>query len=499
MSPLRRRLMTEAVNEVRYLAAGANTNRYRLIMRYFLQQHRLHHYALSPSQVLHHLRSILPDYSEEDCQQDLDALVRWENLNPDWELGLASVRTIEDFKRRNVVYTATPDAIAIEELMLELEQRGQQVGELDASAIGRLWEQLAPLEAALALPFSDQSRPERLRQAWEDLWLRFDQLATSSNNYLGNMRSQERERLLDLDAFQIYKQTLIRYLTDFVEGLSAHSERFRRQAEGWDAESMAAAMAQAAHATTHSFESLDHLLRRYQEQIQAFLDWFATGGSANQLRVFASHAIERVVRSARRLSESRRGAVSRAHDLLALADRFQACQELPHAQRLAAAAFGLTHPRHWQLEVPEQADDRPELSAWAAAPRETVIRQRRATQSRRAGDGAADLAELAEKRARLRALDRQRQTEAAAIVDRLFGGGALVLGETDNLNPSERDLILGWAYECLANAPAYSTRTPDGSTLQIANPAVQRYIWLCADDGRMLVPNYRLVRCQEGA
>lgn len=497
MRPARQRLITAPVDEVRYLAAGTNTSRYRLIMRHFYEQHRLHHYALAPSQVLAHMRTVLPDYSEDECQQDLDVLVGWSNLAPDWELGLAGVRTIDDFKRRNVLYSATPDAIAIEELMVRLENQGEQVGELDSSAMGRIWELLDRFEQTAALPPSDPARMERIRPAWEDLWSRFSQMADSSNKYMGDMRRQERERLLDLNAFQIYKAALIGLLTRFADGLAAYREPIRRRAEAWDAEALTHTMTDSALASTRSFERREHLLQEYRDQIAAFASWFAPGGSADTLRLYASHAIERVARTARRLSESRRGAVSRAQDLLTVADRFFACRSLAQSERLAALAFGLTLPRHWQYEVPEQAADQPERSAWEAQPLETVIRQRRLHGARRQDLGTS-IADLEQRKAALRARDRHRQAEAAALVSRLFAKGALVMGEAEGLSPTERDLVLGWVYECLANMPACSTRSQDGSTLQIANSDETRYVWLEAPDGRVLVPNYRLERQTEG-
>lgn len=488
----RRRLTRSAT-----LAATSNTHRYRLIMRHFFEQHQLHHYALAPGQVLAHLRTVLPDYSEDDCQQDLKTLVDWGNLSPDWELGLASVRTIDDFKRRNVMYSATPDAIAIEALMVELESRGEQVGELDDSSMGRLWELLTALETAMAVPADSPTRSDQVRQAWDDIWLRFAQVAQSSNDYMGDMRRQERERLLDLQAFQLYKEALIKYLTRFVEGLAAYRERINTRVQAWDDDNLVATAGEAALATTHTFETREHVLRRYREQVESFKAWFVAGGSADQLRGYASHAIERVVRSARRLSESRQGAVSRAHDLLALADRFFACREsLTRSERLAAGAFGLTHPRHWQLELPEQASDQAGACAWEASPVDTVIRQRR-TQSPRRSDQSGSAAD-AEKKALLRARDRQRQQDAAALVDRLFAAGPLVLSRIQDFTPEQRDLVLSWIYECLANAPGYTTRAEDGSTLQIANQDETRYIWLAADDGRILIPDYRLERQGEG-
>lgn len=494
-----RRLVTEAVDETRYLSAKDNTQRYRLIMRYFYEQHLLHHYTLTASQVLQYMRAALgPGYTEDDCQQDLKQLVDWRNLEPDWELGLASVRTIDDFRRRNVVYGATPDAIAIEALMVELERRGEQVGELDSSAMSRLWEMVLEVGRALGLPPDDPSRPARLFEAWRDLWLRYDFVASGANNYMGNMRRQERERLLSLDAFQVYKGALIQYLTRFVEGLATYRERIFIAVSAWDATALTALLADTALTSTRQFESLEHCLREYRNQVESLAEWFAPGGSADQLRAYASHAIERVARSARRLSESRHGAQSRAQDLLALADRFHACTSVTEADRVATLAFGLKAPIHWRLEVPEQVSDQPELDPWRGPALPTAIRERRTQGRRKEESDAGSQADLEARKALLRSRERERQQETAALVDRLFANGPLVVSELRDLNQADRDLILSWVYDCLSNAPAYATRVAEGATLGLANPEETRYVWLRSEDGKLLLPDYRLERRKEG-
>lgn len=483
------------MREARYLTAGSATVRYRMIMRLFFEQHRRHQYTLTPDQVRTHIQSRLPDYSEEACRQDLTALAGWGNLEPDWELGLAGVRTIEDFRRRNVVYAATPDAIAIEQLLWELERRGEQVGELDGSAIHRLWERFTALESALESDLN-RSDGERLRQVWDDLWPRFAALADAANDYMGDMRRQERERLLDLKAFQIYKEGLITYLTGFMEALAAHRDRFREGTRLWNEARIAGRLAEAALASTRQFERGDVLLEEYTHQVEAFIRWFAPGGSADQLHGFASHAIERVLRSARRLSESHHGALSRAQDLLALADRFHGLRhDLAGTERLAALAFGLATPRLWQYELPEQPSESADRSPWLSLPLDIPIRQRRSYTQRQVDPGAVE--EIALKKAVLRQRDRERREAAAAVIDQLFAGGALALADAPELTPGERDMLLAWLHECLANGPTYSARAEDGSLLRLREPNVKTHVWLSASDGRMLVPAYTIERQRE--
>jgi len=102
----------------------------------------------------------------------------------------------------------------------------------------------------IALPRSNPQRPERMREAWEELWLRFEDLSGSSNDYMGNMRQQERERLLDLEAFQVYKEALLTYLTRFAEGLASYRSRISPRVAAWPVDELAQAVAEGALTTT---------------------------------------------------------------------------------------------------------------------------------------------------------------------------------------------------------------------------------------------------------
>lgn len=486
------RTSIDVIDEVRYLAATTNTQRYRLIMRFFYEQHRLHVYALTPEQVQSHIATIITEYGEAECHQDLEVLVGWDNLSQDWELGLASVRTIEDFRRRNVLYSATPDALAIEELMVRLETQREQVGQLDGTAIGRLLDDVRRFDEAIAMPVSQASRVDQLKQAWDDVWRRFAQLADDANNYMSDMRSQERERLLDLAAFQVYKDALINYLSQFIDGLVSAQPTLHESARRWEAPDLAEVLANAAKAGPRSFESLTLLIDEYQAQIRAVQAWFRPGGSADQLRAFASRAVERISLAARRLSDARRGLASRAQDLLALADLFSACDDQA-ADRVAGLVFGFAQPRQWEHDMPDTVADQPGQSAWESTPVNVPIRQRRSNMPRPADAGRL-LADQERRKAELRAEARRAEQAAIELLARLFGAGEVRLGALAGIDPAEAEYLLGLVYDCISAAPAYAVQAADGSLLKLLNPQETSYIWLDAVGGRMLVPNYRLVR-----
>lgn len=484
------RTSVDTVDEVRYLAATANTQRYRLIMRFFYEQHRLHVYALTPEQVQAHVAAIIADYGQTECQQDLEVLVGWGNLLQDWELGLASVRTIEDFRRRNVLYSATPDALAIEELMVSLETQREQVGQLDGTAIGRLLDDVRRFAVTVA---ATAVEPPRVDHAtWDDVWRRFAQIADDANDYMSDMRSQERERLFDLAAFQVYKDSLINYLSQFIDGLVQAQPTIHELVRRWDASDLAVRLATAAKEGPRSFESLAVLTSGYQAQIMAVQDWFRPGGSADKLRAFASRAVERISLAARRLSDARRGLASRAQDLLALADLFSTCDD-EAADRVAGLVFGLSQPRQWERDLPDTVSEQPGLSAWECEPVSVPIRQRRSNVARR-GDAGRLLADQERRKAELRAAARIAEQAAIEVLTRLFAAGEVRLGALARTDPEEAGYLLQLVYECISAAPGYSVQAPDGSMIKLANPVEASYVWLTSVAGRMLVPDYRLIR-----
>ncbi len=485
------RSSTAAMDEAWYLTAPSE--QYRVIVRYCYDQHLAHHYHLSPEQILTHLRQTYsPGYDEDALRGDLAELVRRRNLDEDLELGLANAKTVDDFRRRNSMYAITPLTAELEDLRVRWENHGRQVGELDGAAIGRLWELLAGLISALDLPDRDPDRPEQVRQRWEDLYSRFEPMSRDANAYISNMRRQEREQLSDLDAFLVYKGTLVHYLTRFIEGLAEYRGRFWTRLARLPVEDAVSTLSAAALSGSKAFEDADHVRRQYAEQVRALVDWFAPHGDAEVLQGHATRAIEQVSRAALRLAESRVGAVSRSQELLALAEAFSRCADVRQAERLAGAVFGLGTPRHWELIGPEYLSEDPGTHTWQAPPTEFPLRRRRAQAPRRA-ESAVELAAADARRLRIRERSRERELEVSALIRLWFGSGPRTLeelGAAGDLDPRERDLLLEWVNDCLVHGG--QARTDAGLTLVIENAGERRYVWVRAADGAVLAPNYRL-------
>src|SRR5690625_8042732 len=91
------------VTEASYLTAG-NVWSYRAILRYFYIQHERMREFIFPEEIYAYLIELqgFKDYTEDELHQDLDQLVRWNNLVARQEMGRS--RTIEEFKKKRFRY-----------------------------------------------------------------------------------------------------------------------------------------------------------------------------------------------------------------------------------------------------------------------------------------------------------------------------------------------------------------------------------------------------------
>lgn len=73
--------LTKKIMETSYLTA-INADRYRVILRYFYEEYEKIHYWLNKEDVFDMMlkTGLFPDYTLNQCQLDLQALLEWGNL-----------------------------------------------------------------------------------------------------------------------------------------------------------------------------------------------------------------------------------------------------------------------------------------------------------------------------------------------------------------------------------------------------------------------------------
>jgi uncharacterized protein (TIGR02677 family) len=183
----------------------------------------------------------------------------------------------------------------------------------------------------------------------------------------------------------------------------------------------------AAGADESLFRSAEERVADWRERWGGLAQWFGAGrnSEAERLQDATVTAIANVTALLRRVTESRRGGVSRESQLRHLAQWFTACASDGDAHTLFQAVFGLGAPRHVSAmhDDPDAISSR--LSWWDAEPVElsrTLVRNGKAA----ALHGPGRIQRNEEERQRLRAdqlkATAQRRTAAAALAgDGVYG------------------------------------------------------------------------------
>jgi uncharacterized protein (TIGR02677 family) len=424
------------------------------------------------------------------------------------------VHTIDEFLRRQAVYQATPEGIAVERFVAGLEEEGRRTGSLDRTILAALWQRMRELDGLLGEPgvlvalgdptdtgtaLSDgpaaRQAQERVATLWAEVHHHFERVANDGVSYLAQLRGVQAQQILEHSAFHAYKDVLVRYLSDYALALAETGPLIAATARGWSQTSRGAVLAFCAGAVAArqplpdgSFPDVAAEIARVRRRADALARWFDPGaGDIVRLKQSTNDAIELVTRQAARLADLRWGSRSRRRDLEELAILFAHCGDVAQAERIAAVAFAAALPRHWQADrVPDNAG---RASPWLEPAEEVVLAPiRRGARSRTADDP------LPERSAARDALIRDSLGARAAAARRLrelFGAaGRCDLGALRLSDPGLRDEVLELLGRCLA-APDGAAAAPDGGRIVLSGGAGD-FGRIEAPDGTLRAPHWVL-------
>jgi len=222
------------------------------------------------------------------------------------------------------------------------------------------------------------------------------------------------------DAFLAHKDALLAHLRDFHLELQRYTPLLRRGVEAVEATGVDRLVEAAAEADERLFRSPAERLEDWRQRWHGMRSWFAPPGhgrscEADRLGEATVGAISDVLALLRRVTEARRGGVSRESQLRHLAAWFAAIPSEQAAHALFQVVFGFWAPRHTGVAHPA-ADSIATRHSWWDAPAVELSRTLVET-GRSAGPGRpAAIARDETARARLRErqlAERTRLTEAA--------------------------------------------------------------------------------------
>src|SRR5947199_8723541 len=141
--------LTDRLPIFSYLISSNRVQWYRVIMRIFFQRHReLYRYQLTAQEIRDAVRNTFdPEYTLEQCQNDLTALKEWGNVTTIYDTSRAT--SIASFLSPALLYQATPEAIAIETFLDEQTRANMGKGSLRQGDLPHLWKTLQELDENL--------------------------------------------------------------------------------------------------------------------------------------------------------------------------------------------------------------------------------------------------------------------------------------------------------------------------------------------------------------
>ncbi|MBM7866889.1 TIGR02677 family protein [Heliobacterium gestii] len=479
------------IPELAYLNA-ANTPRYRLIMRFFYEQHLRLHYWLKPEEVFEGVCrfQLLPNYSMDQCQQDLNALVQWKNLAPRHDGGRSS--TIEEYLRKKYRYQMTPYSVEIERMVAGLETIRGYGGSLEPTLLDTISANLRRIIEGQGDFSADEALP-----LWRTTYEAFTKLTENASDYIASLQSAKAEELMATEAFLVYKNTLTEYLRNFVQNLQRSAFRIEGLLETVPPGTMERlcqkvlrdlAALPVIDDRPSEVEEADRFTREWRALVRWFIGEDGETSDIQYLEQASKDTIAKIVRCALRIQEKRLSGLSRRRELAYLGQWFASLEnDVERAHRLAAAAFGLYRTRHFQGHD-HKGTESADLAMWTGAPNAYALRSR-SRQRRREGGTDAIADHSRQKRAARQVYLAERKAEQDLLAQ-FVAQGQVRISEMPEVSPFLRTHLLYWISRCM-NQQGKSFRTPEGVRISLRHPDGGRALLRCLD-GALDMPNYIL-------
>jgi uncharacterized protein (TIGR02677 family) len=369
-----------------------------------------------------------------DVQPLLDALADWQVLDRSYDGTRAA--NLAEYRNRHYVYQFTQAGYRAYRAVEEVLGAGLEDAQLSRLVFPDI---LADLRAlAQAVRAADPAETYRKLSRLDSVLADMAQRAARFYLMLGDLARTNDTRP---EVFLAHKDALLTHMREFHSELSRYAPPLAdcvaevASAAGPDAQRLAEL---AAEADERLFRGRDERIADWRHRWAGLVHWFGAGraSEAERLQDATVTAIANVTALLRRVTESRRGGVSRESQLRHLAQWFAACPTEEDAHALFQAVLGLGAPRHVAVphEDPELVPSR--LSWWDAEPVElsrTLVRSGRT----QALQGPGKIERNTRQQARLRAAQLkatwQRRTAAAQLADEGVCGRVLDEPETQTL------------------------------------------------------------------
>ncbi len=304
----------------------------------------------------------------------LDQLHRWGVLQRSYDGTRAA--TLAEYRNRHYVYQFTqPGFQAYRAVADVLDARGEE------ASLSRLVlpELLADLDALAAANRAGDA--ERVYRTLRRLDTALSDLAGRAAHFYLSLGDLLRTTEVTPESFLAHKDTLLAHMREFGMDLARFAPRLAAGIAAVEETGVEALLERAARCDERVLLSTADREADWRARWRGLRGWFVpaadgspdgfgAGTEAERLREATMSAIAAVLALLRRVTETRRGGVSRESALRHLAAWFTAAPTTESAHALFDAVFGLGRPRHLAMEHPDAELVPPSRSWWEAPPLE---------------------------------------------------------------------------------------------------------------------------------
>ena len=374
-----------------HFAAAEKRHDYLWALRAFDRARANYQILLHASDLRTHLDALAAEQPEQpghpepaepgDLQPILEALADWQVLDRSYHGTRAA--NLAEYRNRHYVYQFTQAGYRAYRAVEDVLGAGLEDAQLSRLVFPDILADLGALAEAVraADPAEAYRKLSRLDSALADM----AQRAARFYLMLGDLARTNDTRP---EVFLAHKDALLTHMREFHTELSRYTPLLADAV----AAVTAAGRAPGAHPAAELAAQADERLFRtpaeraadWRQRWEGLVQWFGAGrtAQAERLQDATVTAIANITALLRRVTESRKGGVSRESQLRHLAQWFTACSTDADAHTLFQLVLGLGAPRHPAVlhENPQAIAAR--LSWWAAPPVEL-----RAPGARRKGPG----------------------------------------------------------------------------------------------------------------
>lgn len=482
----------EAINETSYLSVP-NAHIYRKIMRSFYREYEKMRFQLYKEDIFHLIKQdeVFVDYSMEQLESDLEALVKWKNLTPIQDPG--RVYTIADYKNKQYRYTMSEYAVEIERLTVRLENIFLESGNLSTNFFVRLEKSLEEAEDM------EHATLKEVNEWWSMLQEDFKRLNQNYQDYLRDFYSGKTDHLMKSVEFVIHKDKFIKYLTEFVQELQHHSKRIEQilmknisVMENVVLEKVVQSELDIPHALLEIHGNAEPSIRenvmgKWNSLKSWFIDSQGRECECKKVLKITNDVIRSIIQNAALIVQIQNWGISRKDEYRKFMELFLKCEDMDEAHRLSAHVFGIQRIQHLKTNVPREQEAvnnsvyEEEPAYFLLKPHTRTYREKKDRQ----GFTDKSLEKMMQRQSYLKRAEQQKE-----IVMRYIKDNRVVFSEIDEVvSEATRNIFLQWIAQANMSSQKMG-RTEYGQEYKLIRK--EGKCTLNCEDGALTMPAYIL-------